>query len=67
MMLTVDCGEGNQSWVTMPMKGILTLSFGCTATYEGISMTASKKLGAVIRSVIQASSWKLDPEKYNPN
>lgn len=62
-ILTIDCGQSNRSWVTLPFKGILELSYGCTAIYEGITITASQKMGSVVESRIQASSWKLDPEK----
>ncbi|XP_065356176.1 uncharacterized protein LOC135950568 [Calliphora vicina] len=62
-VLTVDCGQDNRSWITLPPKGILKLSEGCTATYEGITMSASQRLESEVNSVIQASTWGIDPEE----
>ncbi|XP_046810803.1 uncharacterized protein LOC124420757 [Lucilia cuprina] len=33
LILTVDCGLSNRSWITLPLKGILQLPYGCTAAY----------------------------------
>lgn len=58
--LSVDCGLGNRSWMTLPLKGILSLPPGCTAIYEGVTLTASLKFSTQRSSSIQTSSWSLD-------
>ena len=59
-ILSVDCGQNNRSWVTLPLKGILSLSPGCTATYEGVKLTASQRFASSTNSSIKTSSWGLD-------
>ncbi|KAI8125323.1 hypothetical protein CVS40_4169 [Lucilia cuprina] len=65
LILTVDCGLSNRSWITLPLKGILQLPYGCTAAYEGITLTASKQFTSEKKTTIQSSSWELDYKKIN--